>query len=411
MKVELYDEWLKTQTFKKYDTSFVQDTVNAELTRFRNMPTEEYILWQKWEEVNDMYPMQRSGLFDEWAYTNSKHAALITSLRTKLWDGDYKDVEPELIYVADGMYKSLQDHWTALRVLIHTQQHSGSIGRTLNYLVRDKKTQKYLGVISIASDFLDITCRDAYVCWTRAQRTKEQRIQHTAVCSTIVPVQPFGYNFVGGKLLALLCLSDVVQNQWQTSYKSKLVGLTTTSLYGKNKGGHGMSQYDRLKYWKKMGYSKGSSPYRMSVETKKIVYDWSKEHYPEDYFRHNVATDEYGDPLLRDRQNRFQQRMYRNLKISGDDYKSNHDRGVYFAELYTNTKEFLRDEIKEKELVSVGEYSVASLTDLWKSKYAEKRFKSLQQTNRVSRTSLYYSNMSEMTWEEAKTYYLPDVGR
>ena len=160
-----------------------------------------------------------------------------------------------------------------------------------------------------------------------------------------------------------------------------------------------------------MGYSKGSSPYRMSVETKKIVYDWSKEHYPEDYFRHNVATDEYGDPLLRDRQNRFQQRMYRNLKISGDDYKSNHDRGVYFAELYTNTKEFLRDEIKEKELVSVGEYSVASLTDLWKSKYAEKRFKSLQQTNRVSRTSLYYSNMSEMTWEEAKTYYLPDVGR
>lgn len=411
MKVELFDEWYKKQTFEKYDTAFVKATVVDELLRFKNMPTEEYILWQKWEEVNDMYPMRRSGLFDEYAHTNGKHAALITSLKTKLWDGNYQDVEPELIYVNDDMYKSVREHWTILRVLIHSQQHSGSIGRTLNYLVRDKNTQKYLGVIAIASDFLDLTCRDKYVGWTREQRTQEQKIQHTAVCSTIVPVQPFGYNYVGGKLLALLCLSDVIQEHWKKAYKSKLVGLTTTSLYGKNKGGHGMSQYDRLKYWKKMGYSTGSSPYRMSIATKKIVYDWSKEYYPREYFDYNVATDDYGDPLMRDRQNRFQQRMYRHLEIPGDAYKSNHDRGIYFAELYTNTKEFLRGEIKEKELVPAFEYSVEHLTNVWKTKYAEKRFTSLQASNRVSNSSLYYSNMSEMTWEEAKNYYLSEVGR
>lgn len=394
-----YYDWFKTQTFKTIDKQDLAKRVTEELSMFKNMSTEEYILWQKWEEVNDSYPTEQSLLLNEPAYKDKNHARVITQVKSMLWDGNYNDIEPELV-------DDVKEHWTALRIMIHSQQHSGAIGRNLNYLVRDKPTRKYLGVISIASDFLDLTPRDEYVGWTREQRTQEQRIQHTAVCSTIVPVQPFGYNYLGGKLLALLCLSNRVQSDWKEQYGSKLVGLTTTSLYGKDKGGHGMSQYDNLRHWKKMGYSTGSSALRMSLKTKELAYEWAKTNIPQDYYIFIVHKDENG-MTVRDRLNRFHQKIYRALGISNKMFTSNHDRGIYFAPLYDNTNEFLRNDIPESKLVTKNDYSIEALTCMWKEKYAKRR----AEKTPAKTGALFYDDLSFLTWEEARAKYLVDVGR
>ncbi len=407
----LYDDWLKSQTFKHHDKELVRSTIYNELKSFKDMPTEEYILWQKWEEVNNVYPMQESILFGEPAYMNDKHAILINEVKNLLWNGDYRDLQPELIWTGDPQFKDIKDHWTVLRIMIHTQQHSGSIGRGMNFLVRDKVTKKYLGVVAIASDFLDLGARDTAVGWTREQRTIEQRIKYTAVCSTIVPVQPFGYNYLGGKLLALLCLSDVVQNKWKELYGSRLVALTTTSLYGKNKGGHGMSQYDNLKFWKKMGYSQGKAPLRMSIPTRVLAYEWAHASIPEDYFHYMVDKGPDGESVVRDRLNRFHQKIYRALSIPADIFTSDHDRGIYFAPLYSNAYEFLRDDIPEEQLKPISDFTVQSLTDLWKDKYARKRIENLTANGRVSDGVLFYDDMSTTGWEGAKRRYLPEVGR
>ena len=101
--------------------------------------------------------------------------------------------------------------------------------------------------------------------------------------------QPLGFNYVGGKLLALLCLSDKVQKDWKEQYGDRLVSVTTTSLYGKAKAG-GMSQYDNLKHWKKMGYSQGSVAYKpKKKETTKRLRDWLKKYHSEKYFEWYVA--------------------------------------------------------------------------------------------------------------------------
>lgn len=380
-----------------------------DLTLFNAMTTEEYILWQKWEEVNLQYPMQQSGLFiDEHAHVHASDAQNIKLVRSLLYDDPtYTNIAPELLWIGDPRYSHIRDHWTLLRIMIHTQQHSGSIGRGLNYLVRDKTTQKYLGLISIASDFLDLTARDKVIGWTRHQRTQEQRIQHTAVCSTIVPVQPFGYNFVGGKLLALLCLSQDIQKLWQNLYGSVLVGLTTTSLYGKDKGGHGMSQYDNLAYWKKMGYSTGSTSFRVSQVVKNAAFEWAKINLPAEYEKYQGE----GSYAVRDKLNRFFNAIYRALKIPAANFISNHDRGIYFAPLYHNTNEFLRNEIPEQDLKSIAPFTVEELTLLWKNKYASKRFTSLTNTDRLKTEPLFYEDLAIMTWDEAKTKYLPAVGR
>lgn len=408
-----YYVWFISQTFQhlNFTTADVQKAVNDELTRFASMSTEEYILWQKWEEVQITYPMEHSILVDEYAYKNANDGRIIQQIKSKLWNGDYKTIEPELIRIGDEKNASIKDHWTALRILIHSQQHSGSIGRALNYLVRDRTTQAYLGVISVASDFLDMAARDDKIGWTREQRTQEQKIQHTAVCSTVVPVQPFGFNYLGGKLLALLCLSEQVQRDWKSVYGSTLVGLSTTSLYGKTKG---VSQYDNLKFWNNMGYSSGSSALRTSKEVRNMMYEWAKIYHPLDYYMFMVHKDKDGGHV-RDRQNRFIQTIYRKLKISPKLYTSNHDRGVYFARLYKNTDDFLRGEILEKELVTattpVWDFTVAGLTQNWKEKYASRRIDQLYTSKRVKTEPLFYDDLATLSWDDAKARYLGDVGR
>jgi hypothetical protein len=60
----------------------------------------------------------------------------------------------------------------------------------------------------------------------------------------IVPAQPFGYNYLGGKLLAALCTSHAVREIVNQKYGMNLCLFETTSLYGSSKT---VSQYDGMK--------------------------------------------------------------------------------------------------------------------------------------------------------------------
>jgi hypothetical protein len=60
----------------------------------------------------------------------------------------------------------------------------------------------------------------------------------------IVPAQPFGFNYLGGKLLALLCTSHEFREMFNKKYNMDTCLFETTSLYGSIKQA---SQYDGLK--------------------------------------------------------------------------------------------------------------------------------------------------------------------
>jgi hypothetical protein len=60
----------------------------------------------------------------------------------------------------------------------------------------------------------------------------------------IVPTQPFGYNYLGGKLLAAICCSHTVREKLNAKYGMNLALFETTSLYGNSKSS---SQYDGMK--------------------------------------------------------------------------------------------------------------------------------------------------------------------
>ena len=223
----------------------LKDALVNDLSFVSQMDVKEYTLWQKWCEVQDKFPTVEVNSFfdDKPTLKNPEQGALLQEIKNNFWlpedPEEYTNLEPELVWTDGDNIKSITGSkmpaiWNGLRTFLSTMKNNSNIGRNLNFLIRDKKTEKFLGVTCMSSDFLDLTPRDNYIGWERVAKTQKM-INHTCIGSTIVPIQPLGYNLVGGKLLALLCLSDTVEKTWEYQYKDKLVGVTTTSLYGKTK--------------------------------------------------------------------------------------------------------------------------------------------------------------------------------
>ena len=186
--------------------------------------------------------------------------------------------------------------------------------------------------------------------------------------------------------------------------------MTTTSLYGKQKAG-GLSQYDNLKHWKKMGFSSGSVSYETKKPTVRHMLRWLMKNHTRKYFEWYVAKKPSGQPYKRDHKNRSYTFVYSKLGIPKELIRSEHQRGIYFSPLYDNTTDFLCNRIDESKLVKSFDTSYEALTKLWKEKYASKRIRSLTEQNRVSSETLFYDDMIFLDWESTREKYLPQVGR
>jgi len=417
--IEYVDEqWQKWQeenpasSFNHIDEKILKQNLIEDLTYASNMDVKEYTLYQKWCEVKERYPVEEvSTLFgQELQMVNPEQEKIVKQVRSNFWmpknPDDYENLKPKLV-LHNG---ELAETWNAIRTFTSTMKNNSNIGRNLFYAVVDDVTGNYLGVICISSDFLDLTPRDQAIGWSREVKTQQGMINHTAIGSTIVPTQPLGFNYTGGKLLALLCLADTIQKDWKEKYGDVLVGVTTTSLYGKTKAG-GLSQYDGLQHWNAMGFTSGSVAFEPRRTTSKMIFEWIKENHTRKYFEWWEAKNTQGLPLKRDHKNRSLNFAYPKLGIPKELIRTEHQRGIYFSPLYNNTNEFLRKEITEDALVKSFDTSEETLATIWKTKYAKGRISMLKKKNNVSYESLFYDDLIYLTWEETKAKYLLQVGR
>jgi hypothetical protein len=396
------------------DEQELKQTVIKDLTYVSQMDVKEYTLYQKWCEVQDRYPaVVVSDLWEgqKRVIEDEKQRRAIEEVKSNFWNpqniDEYLNLQPELVYA--NKQDDLPELWNCIRTFSSTMKNNSNIGRNLNFIVRDKITKKYLGVICISSDFLDLTPRDNYIGWSRELKTQGGMINHTAIGSTIVPLQPLGYNYVGGKLLALLCLATPIQELWEKLYGDKLVSITTTSLYGQAKP-NGLSQYDGLPYWQKMGFTAGSVSFEPEKETRYKIRQWLMKNYTKKYFEWYVAKKPSGQPHKRDHKNRSLQFTYSKLQVPKELIKTAHARGIYWCPLYDKTVEFLRggDSTGIKKNFDT---SVEALVEIWKKDLAKPRISILKKKDKVSKETLFYDDLITLTWQETKDKYLGQVGR
>ena len=393
----------------------LRENIIRDLTFVSGMDVKEYTLYQKWCEVQEKYPSVVVN--DLWegekrVLEDEGQRLAIEEIKRNFWipetPDDYLSLQPEMLYTSKQ--EDLPELWNCIRTFSSTMKNNANIGRNLNFVVRDKVTKKYLGVICISSDFLDLTPRDNHIGWPRELKTQGGMINHTAIGSTIVPLQPLGFNYVGGKLLALLCLADPVQELWKKLYGDVLVSVTTTSLYGRTKA-DGLSQYDNLDHWQKMGFTAGSVSFEQEKNTRYEIRDWLKVKHTRKYFEWYSAKKASGQPHKRDHKNRSLQFVYSKLNIPKELIRTDHARGIYWSPLYDNSIDRLNNRIGDDALIKSFDTSVEALTEIWRTKHAKPRIKQLVKKGRNNNETLFYDDLTTLTWEQAKNKYLPAVGR
>ena len=114
-------------------------------------------------------------------------------------------------------------------------------GRTHKWIVVETNTDKVIGVVRFGSPTINSKPRNNYF---KEIPSLTDINAHFVMGFNIVPTQPFGFNYLGGKLLALLACSKELKQQFDEKYGTDLKYFETTSLYGTTKG---VSMYDGLK--------------------------------------------------------------------------------------------------------------------------------------------------------------------
>jgi len=127
--------------------------------------------------------------------------------------------------------------------LEHLSSHTNDTnpGKNVPFVIREKNTGKYVGFIRLGSPTINSKPRFNLF---GGVPDLEKVNKHIIMGFVVVPVQPFGFNYLGGKLLTLICTSHEVREMVNKKYGCDVCMFETTSLYGSIKPS---SQYDGLK--------------------------------------------------------------------------------------------------------------------------------------------------------------------
>jgi len=166
---------------------------------------------------------------------------------TKLMFNDFSVEPKDMNFVVEQIEGKLFNPATQI---ITSLPLEAQIGRQITLGIKETTTDKYIGFIRLASPVLSIKPRNDL--FGDLKITANEVNKYMINGAIIVPVQPFGYNYLGGKLLALICCSHEAREMLKTKYGERIdtVFMETTSLYGDIKG---VSQYDGLKPFMKYG--------------------------------------------------------------------------------------------------------------------------------------------------------------
>ena len=388
------------------------DTEKAKLIEnmdyLMTMSVQEQTLYKKWVELQEPTMIQAksqiASYYDfQWKPTDINNKELTIK--------EIESLDPYVEIVEDAKEST---KWAAVRRMIHTMDFTANPGRNVKINVKDRVSGKLLGQISLASDVTAMGVRDNYIGWSKDNKFVDGKLNNTTIASTIVCTQPLGYNFLGGKLVDMMTTTPEVRAYWKEKYDNVLIAVGTTSLYGIH------SQYNGIPLFKTLGESAG----KISLKPDDKFYDpwhqWIKEHHAEWYDENiteerarngaNMGYDRNG-PVSGIKQ-KILGKIFKECGIKANQYHHGFKRGVYFAMMYENGNEFLRNEITEDKLILKDKFKQGNeYIQKWWKKHAISRYTKLHDEGRIKPEHLFYIDAIGMSWEEMKEKYLGEVGR
>ena len=391
-----------------FDFDVEKQKLKENMDYLMTMSVQEQTLYKKWVELQDSTMVkdksQIASYYDsQWRPTNINDKELTIK--------EIELLEPYVEIVEDSKEAT---KWSQIRRMIHTMDFTANPGRNVKINVKDRVSGKLLGQISLASDVTALGVRDNYIGWTKEDKFQKGKLNNTTIASTIVCTQPLGYNFLGGKLIAMMTTVPEVRNYWKTKYDNVLIAVGTTSLYGIH------SQYNGIPLFKTLGESAG----KISIKPDDKFYDpwhqWLKENKA-DWYMENITRErarnganmgyEANGPVSGIKQKILGQ-IFKECGIKATEYHHGFKRGVYMAMMYENGNDFLCDRITEDQLVLKDKFAQGvDYINKWWKKHAISRYTKLHDEGRIKPEHLFYIDAIGISWEEMKAKYLAEVGR
>jgi len=284
------------------------------------------------------------------------------------------EIDLEIIFCNGN--KELTDIWKYFKIMSSSAVTGDSGYGCIKIMIKDKKSEKYLGILEISNDIYSCQCRDDYIGWNSSNKKdiviinenlQKSRISYIINITCCIGLQPMSYNLNIGKLLVMTVFSKEVMEYFKEKRGYYYAGVSTFGLYGKS------VQYDRLKEIKFIGETKGNG----TCDFPQSIYDnlrnFIKEHYPNEYIkRSNMSSSKM----------RILQFA---LNILNFDYKNilfhGKKRGIYFGYTSNQSNNFLNGKTNNFNL----DKNIRNFNDIfnyWKERWAKNRLLNLMNNNR-----------------------------
>ena len=359
-------EWICDLTLSNEDAEYAASKFEEYYTQFEDMS--EYFRKVKLERVDEMpRPLLGMNVSDDFFQDFDMHP---------------NDME----FVVDWNPEPQVFH-DYLSVVSSQVIEMSNPGRKVIFIVREKNTGKIVGFGRMGSPMMNIKPRNTYFGEVLSAEEMPVFNKHALMGMIIIPVQPFGYNYLGGKLLALMCISHELREVVNQKYDMDMCHFETTSLYGSTKS---MSQYAGLKpFIKGQGLTESNFAPLMNDEYFRDLEKW---------FVDKNGGEAIVWPGASSRKMKAQAKMVGIIKKSlkdnthfkqvMKDAESLQERKRYYISTmgFSNVKEVITG--KETELKKAENYDRFSMDNLvayWKKK-ASNRYENLKQDGRFRTT-------------------------
>lgn len=168
--------------------------------------------------------------------------------------------------------------------------------------------------------------------------------------------------------------------------------------------------YDRIPYWRNLGYSTGNVLITPDRELYHYWRRWLVRNRREDFQNATAVKTDRNGPATGEKLHVLNL-MFRTVGLSPTGFKHGFRRGVYFCSLYENTREFLCGNVPEEKLVLKPNLhqDVDGILNWWRPR-AIKRHLKLRQQKELRTDAHWYADLNRMDYETAKAKYLPVIG-
>jgi len=329
------------------------ESLKDKIVKVLSKPYKKMLQVDKCSEENSVKFLHPDSYYRRLVYNNFSEDALDT-------------LDLTLVLVTDN--KELEDIWLALKTLTTTMAYGNVKGlRQLKYLLYDKNSNKYLGVLGLRSDLIHCKNRDNYIGWSYEDRLKKKRLNYIMNISCCIGLRPASYNFNIGKLIASLAFSERVQDDYYSKYGDYIAAFTTMGLNGKS------VQYDRLKCLKFCGYTVG-----MGKTLPEELYQEGMIHLKDEGY--NLRGKRMIDKL---------QLLFKELGLDRSLVKHNQKRSIYVGFTGENCQQFLKG---DRDDFTIECKTVNEIINWWKERWARKRYNHLKNQGRLLKDIELYRN-------------------